>query len=60
MNALLVAVMFGAGVGGWAYVQLSRRAGLGNQKQAFLGGGAAGFMAFVFLFTLLKYVFQLS
>jgi hypothetical protein len=60
MSAFFIALMFGAGVGGWVYTKLSRRVGLGNQGQAFLGGGIAALGAFIFFFTLLKYVLQIG
>lgn len=51
--------MFGAGIGGWAYAQLARRVGAGNQRNAFIGAAVAAVIAFLFFFTLLKYIFNL-
>lgn len=59
MSSTLVALMFGAGIGGWAYAQLARRVGAGNQRNAFIGAAVAAVIAFLFFFTLLKYIFNL-
>jgi hypothetical protein len=48
--------MFGGGVAAWAYAKLSRQVGAGNQQNAFIGAGVAGVVAFIFFFTLFKYV----
>ncbi len=59
MTAFLTAIFFAAGAGGWVYTKLSPRAGLGNQQSAFIGGGVAALIAFIFFFTLLRYVFNI-
>ena len=56
MSNWLIAFFFGAGVAGWAYTMLARTTGNSVPSQTFGGAAIAGVLAFVFLFTLLKYV----
>ena len=58
MSPLLVAIFFGAGVGGWAWTQLSRRTGNSNPQSVALSALAIGFFAAVVIFTLFKFVFN--
>jgi hypothetical protein len=56
MSDFLVALFFGAGVGGWAYAQLARRSGNANPASTIVAAGFAALLAFVFVFTLMKFV----
>jgi hypothetical protein len=56
MSDFLVAIFFGAGVGGWAYFQLARRSGNANPGSTIVAAGGAGLLAFVFFFTMMKFV----
>jgi hypothetical protein len=58
MNAVLVALMFGAGVAGFIWTKVGRRTGNADPKTVYLTAGMAGAAAFVFFFTLLKFVFN--
>ncbi len=59
MTSVLASIMFGAGVAAWVYAKLARSVGAGNQQNAFIGGGIAGLVAFIFFFTLFKYVLDI-
>lgn len=60
MSNFLVAVFFGAGVGGWAYAQLARRSGNANPSSTALAAGGAGLIAAIFIFTLFKFVLNIG
>lgn len=60
MSNLLVAFFFGAGVAGWAYAQLARRSGNANPGSTYLAAAGAGLVAFIFIFTLMKFVLGLE
>lgn len=52
MNHVLVAIFFGAGVGGWVYSKLARHTGGGNQQSAYIGAGVTALLAFILMLTL--------
>lgn len=56
MSDYLIALFFGAGVGGWAYAQLARRSGNANPSSTLLSAGFIGLIAAVFIFTIAKFV----
>jgi len=60
MSNFLVAIFFGAGVGGWAYAQLVRRTGNANPSSTVMSAAAAGLVAAIFIFTLLKFVLNIG
>ena len=56
MSNWLIALFFAIGVTGWVYTKLVRSNGNASPKQDIGGAALAGVIAFVFLFTLLKFV----
>lgn len=56
----IIALCFGAGVGAWAWAQLSRQTGNANAQHVLIGAGVAGLIAFFFLFTLFKWVLHIG
>jgi len=54
MSNGLIALFFGAGVGGWAYSQLARRTGNANPSSTFMAAGFVGLVAAIFIFILAK------
>ncbi|HEX8182941.1 MAG TPA: hypothetical protein VF575_05075 [Candidatus Saccharimonadales bacterium] len=54
----LIALMFGLGVAGWTYTKLVHANGNPTPSQDLAGAAIAGTFAFIFLFTLLKFVFN--
>jgi hypothetical protein len=60
MNAVLVSLMFGAGVAAFVWTKVARRTGSADPKTVYLTAAMAGAAAFVFFFTLFKFVFNLS
>jgi hypothetical protein len=60
MSDFLVAIFFGAGVGGWAYTQLARRSGNANPGSTVVSAAGAGLVAFIFIFTLMKFVLNIN
>jgi hypothetical protein len=60
MSNFLVSLFFAAGVAGWAWAQLARRSGNANPGSTIIAAGGAGLIAFIFAFTLLKYVLNIS
>lgn len=60
MSNFLVAVFFGAGVAGWAYAQLARRSGNANPSSTFLAAGGAGLIAAIVIYTVFKFILNIS
>jgi hypothetical protein len=56
MNATLIALMFGFGVAGWVWSKVGRRTGNADPKSVYVTAAVAGVAAFIFFFTLLKFV----
>jgi hypothetical protein len=52
----MIAFFFGLGTAGFAYTKLVRANGNPSPSQDLGGAAVAGLVAFVFIFTLLKYV----
>lgn len=52
----MIALFFGVGVAGFAYTKLARSTGNSTPSTTFGGAALAGVLAFIFLFTLIKYV----
>jgi hypothetical protein len=60
MNNFLIALMFGAGVGGFVWSKIGRKTGNANPNGVYMTAAVSGLIAFIFFFTLLKYVLNLS
>ena len=60
MNNMIIALMFGAGVAAFVWTKVSRRTGNANPGQVYIVAGVAGLAAFVFLWTFLKFVLNIS
>jgi hypothetical protein len=56
MSPIMIAFFFGLGTAGFAYTKLVRANGNPSPSQDLGGAAVAGLVAFVFIFTLLKYV----
>lgn len=56
MSPALIALFAGIGVGGWAYSKLVRSTGNSNPRNVALSALAVGVFAFIFVFTLFKFV----
>jgi len=56
MSDFLVALMFGAGVGGWVYYQVARASG-GESKNSYIAAGISGAIGFFVIYSLLKFFF---
>jgi hypothetical protein len=59
MSNFLIAVFFGAGVGGWAYSQLAKRNGNANPGNNAIAAAAAGFVAALVIFTVFKFILNM-
>jgi hypothetical protein len=59
MNVFLISLMFGAGIAGFVWAKVGRRTGNANPQSVYLSAGLAGVIAFIFFFTLLKYVLNI-
>lgn len=53
---LLFAMMFGAGVAGYAYTKLGRRVGYENNKEVFILTAVIFTLTTIFFYTILAYV----
>ena len=60
MSNFLVAIFFGAGVGGWVYAQVARRSGNANPSSTLMTAAAVGFVAAIFIYTLFKFVLNIG
>ena len=60
MSSTLVALMFAAGVAGWMYSKMGRRLGYGNTQNVTVIVLASFVVAFLFFFTLLRYVLNIG
>lgn len=60
MSNILVALMFGFGVAGFVWTKVGRRTGNANPQGVYLVAALAGLAAFVFLWTFLKFVLNIS
>jgi hypothetical protein len=59
MSNWLISLFFADGVAGWSYTKLVRSNGNPTPYQDMIAAGVAGLVAFVFLFTLLKYIIKI-
>lgn len=59
MSSFFVALVFGIGVSGWVYSQLSRRSGNANPSSTLMAAGGAGLVALIVLFTILKFMLHM-
>jgi hypothetical protein len=59
MSSFVIALMFGIGVGSFAWTKMAR--GTGNAEPAKLAGGAAiiGFVAALFAYSILKWILHI-
>jgi len=60
MTAFFISAMFGAGVGAFVWAQLARSSGNADPKSVYISSGVVAFMAFLFFFSLLKWVLHIS
>lgn len=56
MKSVFISLLFSLGAATWIYLQLERRMGVGNTKQAAGGAVVAFVLVFLFFFVTLKYV----
>ena len=56
MSTVVIALLFGVGVGAFAWTKLERLTGNASPRNTYLGAGFAGLVAFLFLLSLLKWV----
>jgi hypothetical protein len=56
----LASLFFGVGAGGWVYTKLAHRTGNANPSSTFGLAAVFGGIAFIFFFTLLKYVLHID
>jgi hypothetical protein len=58
MPSWIIALLVGLAVTAWSYTKLAHANGNPDPKANFLGACLAGFVMFVFIFSLLKLVFD--
>jgi len=58
MPSWIIALLFGISIGTWAYTKLVHANGNPTPGPDLAGGAIVGFIAFVVLFTLMKFVFN--
>ena len=56
---LLYAIFFGAGVAGFAYTRMGRRAGYGNTQNVTVIVAVSFVLATLFFYTVLKYILNI-
>lgn len=56
MSDTLVAIFFGAGVGGWIYSKLARHNGGANPSSTLMAAGFIGLVAAIIIFTVFKFI----
>jgi len=59
MSSALIAFFFAAGVAGWTYSKMGRRVGYGNTQNVTVIVAVAFVIAFLFFFTLLRFVLNM-
>lgn len=59
MSDSLIAIIFGAGVAGWAYSQLARRSGNANPSSTIVAAAVGGLVAAIFIYTFLRFVLHI-
>jgi len=59
MSPLLVSLLFGLGVGGFVWSKISLSTGNARPASVTMAAAVAGIAAFIFFFTLLKFVFSM-
>ena len=52
----LASLFFGIGLSGWVYSKTAHHTGNSNPANTLIGAAVVGIIAFIFFFTLLKYV----
>jgi hypothetical protein len=60
MFDFLIAIILGFGVGGWLYFKLNRNVGDANGASHLLSGMAVGVVLTLIIFTLLKFILNVS
>ena len=60
MSGILISLLAAVSMTVWVYTKLARRTGVDNRKGAVIGALAAGFMIFLFFFTLLKFILNIQ
>jgi len=55
MSSFLVAIMFGAGVAGFAYTRIGRRVGYSNTQNVMVVEAVIFILASLFFYTILRY-----
>ena len=58
MSPVLVSLMFGVGVGAFAWAYLVHLTGNARAGSVLIGAGFAGVAAFIVLYTILKFIFN--
>lgn len=56
----MICLFFAAGVSGFVFTKLVRMTGNADPRQTYIGTAIAGILTFVFLYTLLKYMFHFA
>lgn len=56
MSVFVTSLIFGIGVAGWVWSKVGRRTGNADPKSVYITAAGAGAVAFIFFFTLLKFV----
>ncbi len=56
MSAFFTALLVAIGSGVWVYTKLSRRAGYGNEKNAYIGSAVAAGLLFLVAFSILSMI----
>jgi hypothetical protein len=59
MSPVLISLMFGAGVAAFVWSYLARITGNAKVSSVLIGAGFVGVAAFIVLYTILKFVFNL-
>lgn len=56
----LISLFFALGASGWAYSQMNRRVGAANAQSVYVIVAITFVVAYIFMFTLFKYVLHFS
>jgi hypothetical protein len=59
MSGGVVSLVFAIGVAGWVYAQTEHRSGVSNVKTSATAAAVAGVIAFIFLFSIVKFVIHI-
>jgi hypothetical protein len=59
MSAFVTSLLFAIGFAGWVWSKVGRQTGNADPKSVYLTAAGAGVLAFVVLFTLLRFVLNI-